>query len=127
MKKRIWYLSSEKFVLYHQLEFLQIKSKKHISNWDEYLLKKSAFKYTLAEWQRTITQKRTIRKIITLPYYLYKKNIIQDPSNRWQYYDASVENTDNIKEVDNYFEEHSEIIEEFVERDEEEEYDGESK
>ena len=90
-------------------------------------MKKSAFKYTLAEWQRTITQKRTIRKIMTLPYYLHKINIIQDPSNRWQYYDASVENTDNIKEVDNYFEEHSEIIEEFVERDEEEEYGGESK
>lgn len=64
---------------------------------------------------------------MTLPYYLYKINIIQDPSNRWQYYDDSVENTDNIKEVDNYFEEHSEIIEEFVERDEEEEYDEESK
>ena len=64
---------------------------------------------------------------MTLPYYLHKINIIQDPSNRWQYYDASVENTDNIKEVDNYFEEHSEIIEEFVERDEEEEYDEESK
>ena len=71
-------------------------------------------KYTRAERKTTVGQ-----------YYLYKKDITQDAVKKQYYADASAENTENAEELDNDLKERNEIIDEFVEQDEEEGFDKE--